>query len=141
MFYIFLKLTQKKPKNEIHGKFFLKSEASSKKHHHPKNPPFFFQQIVCLALIATCVVARPQEPEVELLKFENNIEGENYNFAYEQSDQQKRAETGTFEAGAEPEQGVLSVVGDYSYVLPNGKTVTVTYTADDKGFRPKFTIA
>lgn len=83
--------------------------------------------------------AAPQD--VQILKFENNIEGENYNFNYELSDQQKRAETGTFEAGSEPDTGLLNIVGDYSYQLPDGRTVSVTYTANDKGFQPKVTIS
>jgi len=98
--------------------------------------------IVALAFVAIAAAAPQGNPEeVQLLKFENNVEGENYNFAYEQSDQQKRAESGTFEAGAEPDQGLMTVVGDYSYQLPDGRTVTVTYTADDKGFRPKVSIS
>lgn len=72
--------------------------------------------------------ARPQE-DVQILKFENNIEGENYNFAYEQSDAQKRAESGNFQPGSEPETGIMNVAGDYSYQLPDGKTVTVTYVS------------
>lgn len=78
---------------------------------------------------------------MQLVKFENNIDGDNYNFAYEQSDQQKRTEQGTFEAGAEPDSGTLRVVGDYSFILPDGRTMTVTYTADEKGFRPKVSIS
>lgn len=87
--------------------------------------------------------AAPQnkDQDVQILKFENNIEGDNYNFEYEQSDKQTRQESGNFEAGAEPDTGLLKVVGQYSFQLPDGKTVTVTYTADDKGFRPKVSIS
>lgn len=62
-------------------------------------------------------------------------------FRYEQTDAQKRNEAGNFEAGAEPDKGEMKVVGDYSFQLPDGKTVTVTYTADANGFRPKVSIA
>lgn len=78
---------------------------------------------------------------MQLLKYENNVEGESYNFAYEQSDAQKRQESGTFEPGPEPDQGILKVVGEYSFQLPDGRTVTVTYTSDEKGYRPKVSIA
>lgn len=44
-------------------------------------------------------------------------------------------------AGSEPDTGEMKVVGDYSFQLPDGKTVTVTYTADANGFRPKVSIA
>lgn len=74
--------------------------------------------------------AAPQAAnDVQILKYENNNEGESYSFAYEQSDQQKRAESGTFQAGSEPETGVMNVAGDYSFQLPDGKTVTVTYVS------------
>lgn len=80
-------------------------------------------------MIAAASAAPQGESDVQILKFENNVEGENYNFAYEQSDNQKRAESGNFQAGSEPETGIMNVAGDYSYQLPDGKTVTVTYVS------------
>lgn len=37
--------------------------------------------------------------------------------------------------GAVPEEGSLQVSGSYSYVGDDGQTYTVTYTADENGYR------
>ncbi|XP_063701759.1 larval cuticle protein 9-like [Culicoides brevitarsis] len=118
---------------------------SCKTHSSSNNPPsnkissIMKFAILFVVMFVGCAIAAPQS-DVQLLKFENNVDGDNYNFAYEQSDAQKRDESGTFEAGAEPEKGEMKVVGEYSYQI-DGKTVTVTYTADANGYRPKVSIS
>lgn len=37
--------------------------------------------------------------------------------------------------GAGPEEGSLKVTGSYSYVGDDGQTYSITYTADENGYR------
>lgn len=82
--------------------------------------------------------APQQQPEVTVVKFvnDNSIDG-GYSFGYALSDGQEREEKGEIKnAGSENE--ALSVTGSFKYVL-DGVTYTVTYTADENGFKPTVT--
>ncbi|XP_058804035.1 flexible cuticle protein 12-like [Phymastichus coffea] len=69
----------------------------------------------------------------------DNIGIDNYKFAYEQSDGQKRDESAQIETRRvdNEEQSVLHVTGSYSFVGQDGLTYTVTYVADENGFQPQ----
>lgn len=53
-----------------------------------------------------------------------------YHYLYETSDGQIKEETGSV-----AENGILKVVGSYSYISDDGKTYSVRYTSDENGFR------
>ena len=83
-------------------------------------------------------VALPQQPEVRILeqKFEIDEDG-NYEFGYQQDDGQVLEEVGRVERGPEPETGLLTKQGGYSFVGDDGRTYTMSYIANDGGFQPK----
>ncbi|XP_024880992.1 cuticular protein 28 [Temnothorax americanus] len=96
---------------------------------------------VILALAAG-VLAAPQNPnDITIVKQEesNNIGVGGYRFSYEQSDGQKREETAELKnEGTENE--IMSVVGSFSFIGPDGHTYRVDYTADENGFQPKINL-
>ncbi|KXJ68379.1 hypothetical protein RP20_CCG003817 [Aedes albopictus] len=81
----------------------------------------------------------PQD-EVQIVQFtnENNLDG-GYNFAYEQSDGQKREETGVLKPVEGAEAPAISITGSYEFTDPNGQRFRVDYTADERGYRPTVT--
>lgn len=86
-------------------------------------------------------VATPYQ-EVTLLRElqHNNIGTDSgYEFAYEQSDGQKRQERAELIAPRSvDEEPILRVQGSYSYYNPyDGQTYIVEYTADENGFHPR----
>uniref|UniRef100_A0AAG5DDU8 Uncharacterized protein n=1 Tax=Anopheles atroparvus TaxID=41427 RepID=A0AAG5DDU8_ANOAO len=93
---------------------------------------------IFVALAVLCVV-RAQD-EVQLLQYtnDNNVDG-SYNFAYEQSDGQKREEKGELKPVDGAEEPALSVTGSYEYTDSNGQRYRVEYVADEKGYRPTVT--
>ncbi|XP_058065323.1 endocuticle structural glycoprotein ABD-5-like [Anopheles bellator] len=97
--------------------------------------------IALFAIVAAvfCVTVRAVD-DVQLLQFtnDNNVDG-SYQFAYEQSDGQKREEKGELKQVEGAEEPVLSVSGSYEYTDPNGQRYRVDYVADEKGYRPTVT--
>ncbi|XP_058804007.1 larval cuticle protein 65Ag1-like [Phymastichus coffea] len=98
---------------------------------------------VFFALVAVAL-ARPQvavEPQVYVVKetLSDNIGLDNYKFAYELSDGQKRDESAHVETRriGNEDESVLRVSGSYSFVGQDGLTYTVTYVADENGFQPQ----
>ncbi|XP_053614945.1 pupal cuticle protein 36a-like [Plodia interpunctella] len=72
---------------------------------------------------------------VEILKYDNQIDEQGYHYAYETSDGTKVEQDGRVIPGPVPEEGSLQVAGSYSYVGDDGQTYSVTYVADENGFR------
>ncbi|XP_037072519.1 flexible cuticle protein 12-like [Pollicipes pollicipes] len=93
---------------------------------------------VVAAVLALAAAAPQDQPEVRVLseKFEQDEQG-SYQYAYELDNGQKVDESGQVIPGSEPETGSLSVQGSYSFVGDDGNTYTVTYTADEGGFKPE----
>ncbi|XP_023950139.1 endocuticle structural glycoprotein ABD-5-like [Bicyclus anynana] len=91
--------------------------------------------VVCV-LAALCAAA-PQNPQdVQILRFDSDVQPDGYSFAYETSDGTSRQEEGKID-NPQSENAALSVKGQYSYVAPDGKHYTVTFTADTEGYKPK----
>ncbi|XP_068630303.1 endocuticle structural glycoprotein SgAbd-5-like [Battus philenor] len=99
--------------------------------------------LVVLSLLAIAAAApqisqRPnlKPDEVQILRFDSDNDGlGSYNFAFEQSDGTKKEEQGELRnAGAEDE--FVAIKGSYSWQGPDGVVYTVTYIADDTGFKP-----
>ncbi|XP_060805747.1 endocuticle structural glycoprotein SgAbd-3-like [Amyelois transitella] len=73
--------------------------------------------------------------QVELVKYDNQIDEQGYHYAYETSDGTKVEQDGRVIPGPVPEEGSLQVAGSYSYIGDDGQTYSVTYVADENGFR------
>lgn len=71
------------------------------------------------------------------MRFENNNNGDgSYHYAYETGDGIQAEEEGYLKnAGSQDE--AQSAQGSYSYTAPDGQQVSVSYTADENGFRPQ----
>ncbi|XP_055534145.1 endocuticle structural glycoprotein SgAbd-5-like [Wyeomyia smithii] len=90
-------------------------------------------------VLVSCYITNAQE-DVQLVQFtnENNVDG-SYNFAYEQSDGQKRQEKGELKQVEGSETPAISVSGSYEFTDPDGSRYRVDYTADERGYRPTVT--
>ncbi|XP_058464679.1 endocuticle structural glycoprotein ABD-5-like [Malaya genurostris] len=90
-------------------------------------------------ILISCHIANAQD-EIQLVEFtnDNNPDG-SYKFSYEQSDGQKREESGVLKPVEGAETPALSVTGSYEYADANGQRYRVEYTADERGFRPTVT--
>ncbi|CAG7725028.1 unnamed protein product, partial [Allacma fusca] len=42
--------------------------------------------------------------------------------------------------GAYPDEQIQAIIGSYSHYTPDGSFVSVTYTADENGYKPKTTV-
>ncbi|NP_001166705.1 endocuticle structural glycoprotein SgAbd-3-like [Bombyx mandarina] len=73
----------------------------------------------------------------EILRYDNEINEDGYHYAFETSDGTKAEQEGQVVPGAKPEEGSINVKGSFSYVGDDGQTYSVSYTADENGFRPE----
>ncbi|KAF2891542.1 hypothetical protein ILUMI_14631 [Ignelater luminosus] len=100
--------------------------------------------IVLVPLLAIALTA-PQhsnlsDADATISRYENNLEADGYNFAFETSNGISREETATIKnIGTDDE--AIEIRGNYSYIDVNGKKVTVTFVADENGYRPKTVIS
>ncbi|XP_069674221.1 endocuticle structural glycoprotein SgAbd-3-like [Periplaneta americana] len=96
--------------------------------------------ILLLVCAATATLARPQaqkEP-VPIISYTNVVDFDGtYNYAYESGDGSKAQQSGQLKVvGPEPDKAGEVSQGSFSYVGEDGKTYTITYTADENGFIP-----
>ncbi|XP_061394886.1 larval cuticle protein 65Ag1-like [Musca vetustissima] len=90
--------------------------------------------IVFVALFALALASDPRDAET--LRYDSNVEPEQYQYAVETSDGKSAQEEGHLEyAGTDDE--AISVQGSYSYIGDDGQTYTVNYVADRNGFQPQ----
>ncbi|KAL7049058.1 hypothetical protein ACKWTF_003576 [Chironomus riparius] len=89
--------------------------------------------VLCLVIVAA--LAAPQE-EVSVLRSDSSADQAGYSFTFEQSDGQKRDETGEVKNAGEENESI-AVRGSFSFTAPDGQTYTVNYVADEGGFRPE----
>ncbi|KRT80620.1 Insect cuticle protein, partial [Oryctes borbonicus] len=100
--------------------------------------------VALFALVAVCLAA-PQgggDQAATILRYDNdNIGVDGYKFGYETSNGISHDEEGQLQnAGSENE--VMQSRGNFKFTDPaSGKTITVTYTADENGYRPQVSIA
>lgn len=93
--------------------------------------------LVVFAFLFAAAVAAPPRVDtsgVTVLSRSFSNDGNLYKFGFEQSDGQKREETGEVKL-IEKESGIV-MRGSYSFVADDGQTYTVTYIADENGFQP-----
>jgi len=96
--------------------------------------------ILAIFLCAIVAHARPQaeEPEITVLRNTNENTDTDIKWGFEFSDGTKQEQTGYVKnAGTDMEMTI--VMGSYSYPLADGRTITVTYTADENGYKPVVT--
>ncbi|XP_053674494.1 larval cuticle protein 65Ag1-like [Anopheles nili] len=90
---------------------------------------FYF---LLLASAVSLISAAPVgEQDGDLVRYENEQNESGYRFSYETRDGQEREEVGTID----PNTGVLTVTGWYSFRAPDGTTHRVDFVADENGYR------
>lgn len=95
---------------------------------------------VIFAIVIVAVSAAPpvkpksQSDDVTILSRSFANDGKAYKFDFEQSDGQKRDETGEIKV-IDKETGIV-MRGSFSFIGDDGQTYTVTYIADENGFQP-----
>uniref|UniRef100_A0A182UHM9 Uncharacterized protein n=1 Tax=Anopheles melas TaxID=34690 RepID=A0A182UHM9_9DIPT len=94
--------------------------------------------VIFAALAVFCAVKAQDEVQVISFNNDNNVDG-SYQFAYEQSDGQKREEKGELKPVEGSDEPALSVTGSYEYTDSNGQRYRVDYVADERGYRPTVT--
>ncbi|XP_031344351.1 endocuticle structural glycoprotein ABD-5-like [Photinus pyralis] len=99
--------------------------------------------VLLILPILAVALARPQSPEsqAKIVRYENENDGiTGYKFGFDTENSISRDEQGTLKnPGAE--NAAMEVHGQSSYTDNTGKKVSMTYVADENGFRPRFTIS
>jgi len=104
---------------------------------------------IILALLIVAISAQRQRDQQEIgeglrsYNFDNEGTG-NYQWGYETVDGSKQEATGSLKRNPDPKAEnpeFQNVIGTYSFQTPEGKTVTVTYTADEGGYKQRTTLA
>lgn len=95
--------------------------------------------LVLFAVLSVSAFAIPPKPkadssDITVLSRSFSNDGNAYKFGFEQSDGQKRDETGEVKL-IEKESGIV-MRGSYSFIADDGITYTVNYVADENGFQP-----
>ncbi|XP_068905083.1 endocuticle structural glycoprotein SgAbd-5-like isoform X2 [Tenebrio molitor] len=92
--------------------------------------------LVLVAVVAVASAAPQGGRDAQILRYENeNIGVDGYKFSFETSDPITRQETGELTNAGTDNEAII-VRGEYSYVGPDGKSHTVTFVADENGYRP-----
>ncbi|EDV41232.1 uncharacterized protein Dana_GF23527 [Drosophila ananassae] len=88
-----------------------------------------------LLSIGMCLSA-PAAPEAEIVSLASEISADGFNYNFETSDGSKQEQHGKLK-NLGPEEDVLQVAGSFSYQGDDGKTYSVTYTANENGYQPQ----
>ncbi|GFG37115.1 hypothetical protein Cfor_05777 [Coptotermes formosanus] len=79
---------------------------------------------------------RLQKPFVPIVSYNNDISHDgSYAYSYQTADGTTAQESGYLKNPGSRDLEAQSVQGSYSYTSPEGTPITVTYTADENGFR------
>ncbi|XP_037083152.1 cuticle protein AM1274-like [Pollicipes pollicipes] len=102
--------------------------------------------IVLVAMVAVAAAqdslapvpyAAGSDKDAEIIKNDFSMdEAGGFTADMETSNSIQQSATGTSYPGSEPETGSYGMTGSYSYVTPEGQTITVTWTADENGYVP-----
>ncbi|XP_032510818.2 endocuticle structural glycoprotein SgAbd-5-like [Danaus plexippus] len=80
-----------------------------------------------------------KQPPAEIITERTIVRDDGYDFEFKTSDgTSRKEEAGLITVG--DRQGI-AVKGSYSYLSPDGLEYIVSYTADDKGFKPQLRVA
>ncbi|CAH0627162.1 unnamed protein product [Chrysodeixis includens] len=85
--------------------------------------------------VAKAVPYAAKESEAAILRADSEVGAEGYNYAYETANRITGQASGALKKVGE--DVFLVSQGTYSYVDPQGKTVTVNYVADENGYQPQ----
>ncbi|KAF4520077.1 hypothetical protein B566_EDAN014182 [Ephemera danica] len=107
--------------------------------------PINMKLIIVLALVAAVSAqfgqqqqqqAQPKKPFIPILAYSNEHSHDgSYSFSYQSADGTAHQEAGYVKNAGVPEQEAMVAQGSYSYTAPDGTPITVTYVADENGFR------
>ncbi|KAG4079704.1 hypothetical protein HA402_009090 [Bradysia odoriphaga] len=98
---------------------------------------YFYLLITILGVALSAPAPQFNNDETSILRFynENNGLGQ-YNYLYQLSNGETRAENGYPKVVGEKSIPVISISGKYSFVGTDGVTYWVHYTADENGYHP-----
>ncbi|XP_069674216.1 larval cuticle protein 65Ag1-like [Periplaneta americana] len=93
--------------------------------------------ILLVSCLAAFALAAPQKEPVPIVKQDSQVNGDgSYSYSFETGDGTKAEQSGQLKNLGPNDDGEV-VQGSFSYVAPDGKTYSVTYTADENGFQPQ----
>ncbi|XP_035440469.2 cuticle protein CP14.6 [Spodoptera frugiperda] len=98
----------------------------------------FVALLAVVAVVAADVshVVRNPDADAQVLKQVADVAPDGYNYLYETSNGIQAQEQGALKnAGTEGE--AISVQGANAYTAPNGERISLTYVADENGYRPE----
>ncbi|CAG9858875.1 unnamed protein product [Phyllotreta striolata] len=110
--------------------------------HAKKMLPVRSIVIVC-AIFVSCVSGRPADgdAQAQIVKFNNDLRLDGYNFDFETSNGIRRTEAGVLKPGPDKENDqLLNVDGDFSFTLQDGTPMSVKFVASENGYRPQVVI-
>ncbi|GBP72137.1 Endocuticle structural glycoprotein SgAbd-5 [Eumeta japonica] len=94
--------------------------------------------VLALAVLAVTFADDAKPPPAQILSDKSNVNANGYNFEFNTSDGVSRQEEG--ELISVGEHKGIGIKGSYSYTGPDGQQYQVTFTADDKGYRPELRV-
>ncbi|XP_039964872.1 larval cuticle protein 65Ag1-like [Bactrocera neohumeralis] len=90
---------------------------------------------VVVCIVSVMAAPAPQQ-EVQVLRYDSDVEPEGYKFLVETSDGKLHEEEGKLKDVGTDHEAIV-VRGSFSYVGDDGQTYTVNYIADENGFQPE----
>ncbi|XP_023021422.1 flexible cuticle protein 12 [Leptinotarsa decemlineata] len=99
---------------------------------------FIFSVLFC-----SLVNSKPADPDAsaQIVKFDNDLRLDGYNFDFETSNGIKRTEAGVLKPGTGKDNDqTLNVDGDFSFTFPDGTPFSVKFVATEDGYRPTVVI-
>ncbi|EDW60057.1 larval cuticle protein 65Ag1 [Drosophila virilis] len=82
-------------------------------------------------IVFACLLALAYADSSTVVKEYNEVNPDSFKYAWETSDG-----TSVNQDGQLTDPHTLSVKGSYEYISKEGKTIKVTYTADENGYKP-----
>ncbi|XP_022127350.1 endocuticle structural glycoprotein SgAbd-5 [Pieris rapae] len=95
-------------------------------------------KIFVISFVIVAAIAQNAEDKVEILTDRSFVRENGYDFEFKTSDGVSRKEQAQLITVGD-HQGI-GIQGSYSYPAPDGLTYEVTFTADDKGYKPQIRV-
>uniref|UniRef100_T1GQJ2 Uncharacterized protein n=1 Tax=Megaselia scalaris TaxID=36166 RepID=T1GQJ2_MEGSC len=94
--------------------------------------------VIVFAALFALAVAVPVPQNAEILKFENDVQVDGFNYAFETSDGISQSATGQFKQIGE--EGAIVQSGSFAFTADDGQRYEVNWIADENGFQPEVLI-